>query len=261
MTRSARFVRLTGWAMLLAGALALLHATAHGTLAAPPLTRPTQWPAWLRARPPIAATMALIRLGVEVAVCYLATITLAGVVARAVGAHALARLIDRLTVAPVRRLLTGALGAGVVLTTLPGPACVTAPAPQSATPGAAPASTITMQRLPDLSAAPAAAAPAPPRPLAPAAPPGDPRPGPVAELVWRVEPGECFWTKAAAVLTRHYRRAPTDAEVVPYWERLIATNRDRLVDRDDADRIYPGQVFSLPPLPPLPPPPQTRPPP
>jgi hypothetical protein len=38
--------------------------------------------------------------------------------------------------------------------------------------------------------------------------------------------------------------------VLAYWDRLVALNRSRLVDPSNADLIYAGQVFILPPTPP-----------
>jgi nucleoid-associated protein YgaU len=43
--------------------------------------------------------------------------------------------------------------------------------------------------------------------------------------------------------------AVTDSQVARYWELVVAANRDRLANPGDADLIYPGQTFVLPPLP------------
>jgi hypothetical protein len=59
-----------------------------------------------------------------------------------------------------------------------------------------------------------------------------------------------MWGKAAAVLTDAWRRPPTDAEVVPYWQALIEANRARLADPANPDLIFAGQSFELPPPPP-----------
>jgi nucleoid-associated protein YgaU len=61
-----------------------------------------------------------------------------------------------------------------------------------------------------------------------------------------VRPGECFWSIAERVLTDNWGRAPTDAEIVPYWRRLIDANRLELVQPDNPDLILPGQVFAVP---------------
>jgi hypothetical protein len=39
---------------------------------------------------------------------------------------------------------------------------------------------------------------------------------------------------------------PTVGEVVPYWRSLVETNRAALADRDNADLVFPGQVFTVP---------------
>jgi nucleoid-associated protein YgaU len=61
-----------------------------------------------------------------------------------------------------------------------------------------------------------------------------------------VKPGECFWSIAEDVLTRHLGHVPTDAEIVPYWRRLIEANRTELAHHDNPDLIFPAQVFVLP---------------
>ena len=51
---------------------------------------------------------------------------------------------------------------------------------------------------------------------------------------------------ADQVLRRAWGRAPTDQEIVPYWNRLIAANRATLADPANPDLVYPGQTFTLP---------------
>lgn len=63
-----------------------------------------------------------------------------------------------------------------------------------------------------------------------------------------VRSGESLWRIASHRLARSFGRAPTDAEIVPYWRELIEMNRDRLPDRDDPDLILPGQELLLPPV-------------
>jgi nucleoid-associated protein YgaU len=63
---------------------------------------------------------------------------------------------------------------------------------------------------------------------------------------WTVRPGECFWTIAESVLTQAGGRPPTDGEIVPYWQRLIAANRAELAHPENPDLIFPGQVFQVP---------------
>jgi nucleoid-associated protein YgaU len=71
------------------------------------------------------------------------------------------------------------------------------------------------------------------------------QPAPAADR-WTVRPGECFWTIAEDVLAERLGRAPTDAEIVPYWRRLIEANRSELAHRDNPDLIFPAQVFVVP---------------
>ena len=63
---------------------------------------------------------------------------------------------------------------------------------------------------------------------------------------WTVRPGDHLWGIASATLRHRLGRAPTDAEVEPYWRRLIDLNRSRLVDPGNPDLIFPTQVFDLP---------------
>ena len=67
-----------------------------------------------------------------------------------------------------------------------------------------------------------------------------------AAPTWAVSADESFWTIAADVLHGELGRAPTDAEIDPYWRRLIEHNRDRLIDPANPDLIHPGQVFETP---------------
>ncbi|HET7721367.1 MAG TPA: hypothetical protein VFK43_15480, partial [Acidimicrobiales bacterium] len=99
-----------------------------------------------------------------------------------------------------------------------------------------PPATVTMHRLGP--AEPLAVAPLPP--VAQVS-----TPAPAADR-WTVAPGECFWTIAEDVLATHLGRAPTDAEIVPYWRRLIEANRSELAHRDNPDLIFPAQVFVIP---------------
>jgi nucleoid-associated protein YgaU len=65
---------------------------------------------------------------------------------------------------------------------------------------------------------------------------------------WTIEPGDHLWHVAEHTLTTAWGHPPTDAEIAPYWQRLIDTNRDALADPDNPDLVFPGQVFELPPV-------------
>ncbi len=63
---------------------------------------------------------------------------------------------------------------------------------------------------------------------------------------WEVEQGDHFWHIATTTLEHAWDRTPDDHEIVPYWQQLIDTNRDRLAPPGDPDLIHPGQQFALP---------------
>jgi nucleoid-associated protein YgaU len=232
------------WVAALGGAAVALQWAGRGPLASPPLTEPGQWSAWVADRDPLVAAFSVLRLGALAGLWYVVAVTVVGAVVRAIGAASLVRLTDRFTVAPVRRMLAGSLSLGLAAS---GVVAVAAPALRSpvaaaeqatttttTTVASAPtANTVTMHRL-DATEQPAA---------------------PIPEVVpvttapadrWTVKSGECFWSIAESVLADHWHRAPTDAEIIPYWERLIAANRLELAHRDDPDLVFPGQVFVVP---------------
>ena len=59
--------------------------------------------------------------------------------------------------------------------------------------------------------------------------------------------GDSFWSIAVDTLTERLGVEPSDRQVVRHWRDLIELNRARLVDPANADLIFPGQVFQLPP--------------
>jgi hypothetical protein len=230
------------WLAGLAAAAVALRWAGHGALAAPPLTEPDRWAAWLEGRDPVLVAFSVLRLVALGALWYLAAITLLGAVVRLAGAGSLVRLTDRVTVAPVRRMLAGGVSlglaaSGVVAVAAPALRAPVAAAQTSTTSTSTtilPPATVTMHRLGP--AEPSRPAPAPV--VTPATAQAPDR--------WTVKPGECFWSIAEEVLTARLGRSPTDAEIVPYWQRLIEANRHELAQRDNADLIFPAQVFVIP---------------
>jgi hypothetical protein len=65
-------------------------------------------------------------------------------------------------------------------------------------------------------------------------------------------PGDHLWATAETALATAWGRPPADAEVAPYWHRLVATNRDRLPDPANPDLVLPGLTVVVPPVPPAP---------
>ena len=240
----------SAWAAGLGAAGAALLWSGQGSLAPPPLSDPSRWPAWLDGRDPAVAAFSLVRLVALAALAYLVAVTVLGLVLRLAGAARMAAVADRVTVAPVRRLLAGVSLS--LVATMAGPAALlpVAGASQavSTTTSTTPPATITMHLV-----GPDETVPAQAPPPAPAVSPAPPLPS-VAEVApaltaadrWTVKPGECFWTIAESVLTRSWGREPSDAEIVPYWQRLIAANRATLAHPGDPDLIFPGQVFDVP---------------
>lgn len=62
-----------------------------------------------------------------------------------------------------------------------------------------------------------------------------------------VQPGDSFWILAARHLEAIRGHTPTDAEVGPYWIRMVEANRHH-IRSGDPDLIFPGEVVILPPL-------------
>lgn len=229
------------WVGGLGAVAAALHWAGAGPLAGPPLTDPARWATWLEGRDPLMAAFGLLRLAALGGLWYLAAVSLLGAGLRAAGAVRLVRIADRLTVGPVRRMLAGSVSlglaaSGVVAVAAPAMRLPVAVAQTSTTSTTVPPATVTMHRL------------GPAEPLAVAPVPqvtqiSTPAPAPDR---WTVKPGECFWTIAEDVLAKHLGRSATDAEIVPYWRRLIEANRSELAHRDNPDLIFPAQVFVVP---------------
>ena len=238
MTRRARFLRLAGWAAGIALALYVLSVSGRGELSPPPIGAPGRWPTWLEGREPAAAAFAILRLMAVGGCWYLAAATVVGTILRLLRADVLVAVADRVTVAPVRHLLAGSLtltlsgiGPTAAMAAQPAPTTTTTTAITTSSMVGAPA-TVTMVRLPSAGAEPEA-------------PPTPAEPSPTVTR-YTVVSGDCFWTIADDLLHRSWGRAPTDAEIVPYWLRLIEANRAELADPENADLIFPGQIFAVP---------------
>ena len=240
---SRRLAGAGAWLAGLAVVAIALQWAGQGALSAPPLTEPGRWAAWVTGRDPVHAAFGLLRLVALGGVWYLAGVTALGAVLRIAGAGSLVRLSDRITIAPVRRMLAcsvslGLATSGVVVVAAPAlrapvAAAQTSTSASTSTTGVPPA-TVTMHRL----------GPGEPGVVSAAAQ-STPTTTPATDR-WTVKPGECFWSIAEDVLAARWGRAPTDAEIVPYWQRLIEANRHHLAQVDNPDLIFPAQVFVLP---------------
>jgi hypothetical protein len=239
----------------------VLHHLGAGSLSTPPLLDRSALQRWLDQRDAVTVAFALVRLVALVLGWYLLVVTSLGLAARATRIPGLVRLVDLATVPAVRRALGAIAGVGLSAST----ATLMA---GSVLPERAPAATevtlsdggVVLQRLPDqggvvLRRLPDQEGSATMR--------VEDRPGEVAGSTPPTErvaaPGDHLWHVAESALATSWGRAPSDAEVAPYWEQVIEANRERLVDPGNPDLILPGQGIVVPP-PPAPPPPSAAPP-
>lgn len=245
------------WVATLVAVIVLLGrlGQGQGQLSTPPLLDRSELRAWLDERDGIIAAFALVRLiGLGLA-WYLLIVTSLGLLARVSRIPALVRVADLATVPAVRKVLGTVAGVGITASaaSLAAAHMIQDQAPaEVAGPGAMADHRIVLSRLPegddvilrrlpdgdegtstmhleDDAAEPAEQA---------------------ATDEWVVEPGDHLWHIAEATLTDAWGRAPTDGELVPYWQAVIDANRDTLPDPDNPDLIHPGQRVTLPPAPP-----------
>ncbi|HET7655299.1 MAG TPA: LysM domain-containing protein [Acidimicrobiales bacterium] len=221
------------WLAGLAAAAGALLAAGRGALAGPDVAHPSTWSAWASGRDPVDAAVAVLRTGLLAVTLYLLAVTLLGLLARAV---ALPRLVAGLEIAGgplVRRVLAGAAGAGLALTTL---------APAVATAQTAPPATAVM-RLLDERPPPARTTTTVATPPPTVAPPAATR-EPAQEIL--VEPGDSFWSIARRHVTDRAGREPSEREIARFWRKLIAANTDRLAVAGNPDLLFPNQALRLP---------------
>lgn len=249
MTTLRQCSKAVGCAMGLGALAAVLQLVGRGELAGPPLGRPDHWAQWMNQRDPSLAAFAILRVVAVATIWYLLAVTVLGVVLRLCGAVRTIEWADRITVAPLRRLLAGSVSLGLAasgLLVLGQPAARLPVAGAASQASAPPVTTqapdevpgiVTMHRIAPAGSVP----PAQPAVVPDAAPPTG-RP----VQWWRVEPGQCFWSIADSILTTHLGRPPSDAEIVPYWRRLIDANRSELAHPGNADLVFPGQTFAVP---------------
>lgn len=236
-------------------ATAVLVRLGTGSLASPALRELVSPNAWTHGRDlPTAAAAAVRLVALALAVHLLATSTLAaaGSVLRRPGWVEAARHV---TPPPLRstiaRLVGLVLSAGTLLASPVRDAGATPPAAATATlraidpstpatstpPG--PESTATLRVH---SVQPGAASPAATDPTDPAGPARKPTLAPAVGSLHRVVPGDHLWGLAEAERSSQLGRPATDAEIAPYWLRVIVANPQL----PDPDLLLPGDVVTLP---------------
>jgi nucleoid-associated protein YgaU len=265
--RFQNLLPLLAWVTALLAAIAMLLVMGKGRLGTPSVLEPAMWPLWARGREPLSIAFSLLRLlGLAVA-WYLLGVTTMGVLARAFRWARLVVIADVLTVAWVRHLLQSALGLGLATAAVTGATMnyrPTGPAVIRTTIMAAvPLASVTREPASESVAAEPATQAAEPvsYPLAAerttrAADPLPPALGFVPALetsvpqasadTYVVRPGDHFWTIAEQVIARAWGRAPTEAEIMPFWQQLVEVNRSNLIDPGNADLILPGQALTIP---------------
>lgn len=235
-----------------AGLVVALHRLGSGSFAAPPVHSWSALRRWYEEAPPDVVAMAVLRLVALSLAGWLLLATLLQVLGAIVGTCPLGAVADLISPRSLQRLGHGL--AGISLT-----AGLAAVVPGAGIPASVPVPIATRIAVGDDDPDPPPAPPAPPAPIegtaslrllddgslaerAPAPPPAPAQPN---ELT--VEIGDSFWSIAADELAQQRGAPPSDRQIVPYWRRLIEHNRPLLVDPDNPDLIYPGQVVSLPP--------------
>jgi hypothetical protein len=280
-TSVSEAVRGLAWLGVLAMVAWGASSLGRGALAPPPLTDPGSWAGWTAARSPIEAGFAVLTLVVVALAWYLAAVTALATAGRLVRARRLVRVADLLTLPLFRPAVHAALGLGLVGASVAGvaagpgprsglrsldPAAASlvvataeaaraptggAPEPVRSTDGDDPAARPVMRLLPP--EAPGAAEVVPPSaPVLPIEHASPPAATPMDGTEWEVRPGDHLWSVAAAVLQEAWGAPASDAEVAPYWQRLVEANRAGLADPANPDLLYPGQVVTVPAPPPVP---------
>lgn len=244
------------WIAVLIAVIVVLGRLGQGQLSTPPLLDRPELRAWLDERDAIVAAFALVRLIGLALAWYLLIVTSVGLVARVSRVPALVRMADAATVPAVRKVLGAVAGVGITASA----ASLTAahliqdqPPAEVAGPGAMADHQIVLSRLPGgdevvLRRLAEGEEGTSTMRLEDETAPAEEQ----AATEWVAEPGDHLWHIAEATLADAWGRAPTDAELIPYWQGLIDANRDVLADPDNPDLIHPGQRFALPTPPPPP---------
>lgn len=252
---------LVGWAIGLAASLWILHHVGTHELSTPP--KPGQWSRWISNIGPAAAIVSILRVMGIVIGWYLVVATIIGALARRASTGRAVDVVNQVTPRFLRSILASAAGltataAGltVAVTPLlaPGTTPVSAPAQANGGPteelraGPGPETAILAELSDTVPSSQTATLSLFEFELAPF----DVGDNPTAHQrddSWVAQPGDHLWHIAGETLLDNWGQAPNDAEISIYWVTVVEANRDRLVDRSNADLIYPGQEFVLPPVP------------
>jgi LysM domain len=232
---------------ILVTAIAGLLLLGRGELSAPPITTLTSIDAlraWFDARSPAVAVFALMRLGCLGLAGYLLALVVLGLLAGVTRSSAVLRAADAATPPGLRRATAALFGVGLMgaasgpLVNDGGAATETLVVVDRLAPGEPTEVLVPLDEEPEATDGWATLSLRPPEKVVPATP---------ATERWTVQRGDHLWSIAESHLGDVLGRPPTDAEIAPYWRRLIEHNRSRLHDPREPDLIFVGQVFELPP--------------
>jgi hypothetical protein len=205
-----------------------------GDLGAPPLSYDGA-ASWLDQRDTAIASFALLRLLALGLGWYLLFVTAVGGATRYFRLQRMTSLLERLTPRFARGILGGMALLGVVAAPPPLP-------PQTDSMIELPSdATAVLHLLPDAPASTPASAPA-----SAAEPLPVPAPADIDVTSWEIQPGDSFWSVAAEHLADIRGGEVSEREVGSYWRQVVEVNRSRLVNPNDADLLFTGQVIELP---------------
>lgn len=249
-------LRLLAWLAFLLALVMVMTSVDRGALAGPSLSEPSSWWPWLSHGDSAAHVVAVLRLTVVGWCGYLAFVAAAQLVGSFRGMGLVRSVAEHMTSATARRILQGTLAVALAA---PSPAGATTPSrppvmvlvtptttelsSATTTSPSAATSSSTSTTAPPTTATPSppdSQSPPPPEPLPPATP--------TAGHSWTVEPGDHLWSISERALATSSGRDVSDIEIAPYWRDVIEANMSLLVDPDNPDLLYPGQVLTLPPL-------------
>jgi hypothetical protein len=178
------------------------------------------------------------------------------------------RLVTNMAPPRLRRALVGLIGLGVMASVATGPGATSERVTIAAAPASTTTSTSTMPTTTSTSTTTTTTTTTEPTsdhapPAAEAAIPTesttigttDPVPTPQASTptddlpnLWVMGPGDHLWRVAEVAMTNHLGRPVANHEIDGYWRRLVALNRESLIDPDNPDLVFSGQVIELPPF-------------
>ena len=224
-------LRLAAWIVIPMAVVLVLLRFDPGLSAPPVFDGPRAMGRWLEQRDAASAFASILRLLVLVLGSYVALTTAIGVALRVAASTntTVSKLADALLLPPVRRGVHALVGAGLAAGAFTVGAGAAEPAPPVVMRQVIDDADIVMERLGPPSTTDAA----------------DVEPS-AHEREWTAAPGDHLWGIAERVLRDAWQRPPADHEIDGYWRRLVDDNRDRLVDPDVPDLIFPGQVFRVP---------------